>query len=198
MNLFQMATDNAGSLEQQAQHLRESNAGDRDASELMDCFVRRVQADGRIGVNMRPWVLARFLSRGIYRNIYGWADEMADLSGGDADAFVGKKLGDYRDKRRAFDAAFEDSERFGYGALTIGGAGAERYGEFCFVAGEAFAGNIGDAPRILRVRSGADAQHVTWARGRPFSIKEFMASSAGCRSRPMPSATIPQGQTTNT
>jgi hypothetical protein len=57
---------------------------------------------------------------------------------------------------------------------------------------------IGDVPRIFRGRSGADAQHVTWARAKPFSIKVFMASSAGGRSTPLLSATSPKGQTTNT
>lgn len=139
MNLFEIASDNGSRLEQRAWNLRESNAGHPDALDRMDRFVQRVQADGRIGVNMRPWVLARFLSRGVYSNIYGWATEMADLSGGDVETFVAKKLGPYQGKRRSFDLAFEDSERFGYGALTIGGVGAEHYGEFCFVAREAFA-----------------------------------------------------------
>lgn len=139
MNLFAMASDNEESLAWRAQELRESNAGDSHALERMDRFVQRVQTDGRIGVNMRPWVLAGFLSRGVYTNIYGWAAEMADLSGGDPEDLVGRKLGAYREKRHLFDSAFEDSERFGYGALTIGGAGAEHYGEFCFVARQTFA-----------------------------------------------------------
>jgi len=142
MNLFRIASDNVNSLEQRGQDLRESNAGNPDALDRIDRFVQRVQADGRIGVNMRPWILARFLSRGVYTNIYGWAAEMAALSGSDAEAFVGKKLGSYKDKRQAFDSAFEDSERFGYGALTIGGAGAEHYGEFCFVIRDAFAADV--------------------------------------------------------
>ncbi len=42
-------------------------------------------------------------------------------------------MGDYYDPRIAFDHHFEQGEEFNYGALSIGGLGADRFGEYCVV-----------------------------------------------------------------
>ena len=58
MNLFQIASDNAAALEQQTNNRREARCADQDALDRMQRFCERVRSDGRIAVNMRPWILA--------------------------------------------------------------------------------------------------------------------------------------------
>ncbi|HYN78301.1 MAG TPA: hypothetical protein VES73_10975, partial [Lamprocystis sp. (in: g-proteobacteria)] len=81
MDLFEIAQANIAELERRTTELYEGCAAADPLATAMPAFVERVRADGRISINMRPWVLARFLIRGLYQNIYDWAAETAALSG---------------------------------------------------------------------------------------------------------------------
>jgi hypothetical protein len=139
MNLFQLACDNASTLERRTADLHEAHPDDQATRHRMTEFADRVESDGRVTVNMRPEVLSRFFSSGVYSNIYSWAAEAAELSGRDRDTLLAEKLGAFKDRRLGFDAAFSGSECFCYGALNIGGIGAESYGTFCVVTEKTFA-----------------------------------------------------------
>jgi hypothetical protein len=138
MNLFHLAADNTCALQQRTDDLHEAHRNDQHARERMTRFADCIARQGRVAINMRPEVLSRFLSTGRYSNIYEWADEAADLSGRDRETLLAEKLGTFKERRLAFDAAFSGSERFRYGALNIGGVGAAAYGTFCFVAHSSF------------------------------------------------------------
>ncbi|WP_295390832.1 hypothetical protein [uncultured Thiodictyon sp.] len=129
MDLFEIARANTAPLEQRTAALQASCPTDGPLATAMAAFVDHIRAQGRIPINMRPWVLSRFLSRGHYQNIYDWATEMADLSGRPRDALLAEKLGTYLTARRTFDGAFADGLCFRYGALNIGGVGPTRYGQ---------------------------------------------------------------------
>ena len=134
MDLFEIAQENIAALERRAAELQASCRGDAPLAAAMAAFVDHIRAQGRISINMRPWVLSRFLSRGHYQNIYDWATEMAALSGRPPDILLAEKLGSYLAARRTFDGAFADGLCFRYGALNIGGTGPTLYGQFCIVA----------------------------------------------------------------
>jgi hypothetical protein len=101
-------------------------------------FADKVTRDGRVAVNMRPWVLARLVLSGQYQNIHEWAQDQSQLCGRSYEEILQEKLGKYYVRRLAFDAFFGDGRKFRYGALNIGGLGAEKYGMFCVVLHQAF------------------------------------------------------------
>jgi hypothetical protein len=150
MNLFQLAGDNTARLQQQVDDLRRVHEGDHDATGRMDRFLEQIRAAGRIGVNMRLFVAASVFRDGAYLNRYEVAAKMAAASGRAPEEVLREGLGDYYEKRLAFDAAFEESRSFYYGALTIGGIGATKYGPVCFVARAEFAAQ---ATRCCYVRA---------------------------------------------
>jgi len=134
MDLFEIARENIAALERRTAEMHaHCPAGDPLAAAMI-AFTDLIRTAGRISINMRPWVLSRFLSRGHYQNIYDWAAEIAALCGRPRDALLAEKLGSYLTARRTFDDAFADGLCFRYGALNVGGAGPSRYGQFCIVA----------------------------------------------------------------
>lgn len=131
MNLFAIAAGNAEALEKALDELLASSTAE-EASRLSR-FAERIQRAGRIAVNMEQSVLSSFLTFAVHQNIYEWADETSVVSGAPRDEILKQKLKGYYRRRTTFDQSFEDGERFRYGALNIGGAGAPKYGEFCVV-----------------------------------------------------------------
>lgn len=134
MNLFTIAASNGASFPERIEELRaELPEGERGA---LDRFTDRALRDGRVAINMRQSVLSSFLATATYQNVYDWAKARARRSTKTEDAILRERLGAFYDRRVAFDRAFEGGERFRYGALNIGGAGATSYGSFCAVIGE--------------------------------------------------------------
>jgi len=97
----------------------------------LDHFMEVIQQRGAISINMRPSVLRDFLQSEKYLNIYEWCAEQARLSGRVASQIFAEKLGAYHVRRLAFDALLTRANQFRYGALSIGGLGAQHYGQFC-------------------------------------------------------------------
>lgn len=101
--------------------------------DLLQQFVDEVAANGRVAVNMRPWIAADFVQTDRYHNMYSAVAEASELSGRDPIELLREQLGTYFEKRTAFDSTFKRGKQFHYGALNIGGAGATLFGVFCFV-----------------------------------------------------------------
>ncbi len=142
MNLFQIARDNAESFSQRYESMRDAMGV---AAPKLEQFVMTVQSEGRLAVNLRPTVLLRFLTlAGEYHNIYEWADELERKSGQPRDELLRLRLGDYYDRRMAFDRFVGQGERLRYGALNLGGLGAIHFGAYCLVFGELFAARLAE------------------------------------------------------
>jgi hypothetical protein len=116
----------------------------------LEAFASRVSHTGAISVNMRPTVLLDFLHSGSHQNIHEWVDKILPHSSKTKAAILQEKLGDYYERRLAFDGFFDSGEQFHYGALTIGGLGPVRYGEYCVVVSSAAIGARGTVGYLLR------------------------------------------------
>jgi len=135
VNLFNIAKTNGPRLKAEAEHVRAPlGPVERDC---LDRFTARVGSDGRIAINMRVDVLLELVTASKYQNMYEWARERAQWSPKSADEIIQERLGSYHQPRIAFESKFEDGERFRYGALNIGGAGATHYGDFCVIVDDA-------------------------------------------------------------
>lgn len=142
VNLFQVARDNAEPLSRRYELVRNAMGG---AVSLLDRFAAVVRKDGRLGINMRPTVLLRFLAlEGRYYNVYEWADDLVSRSGRPREELLRLRLKGYFDRRTAFDRFLEQGERLRYGALNLGGLGAVHFGPYCLIFGHAFAEGLAD------------------------------------------------------
>lgn len=129
MNFFEACANNSASLEGRFQaHISSLEEGERNKIER---FAGRVKQEGRIAINIRPTNLLDFLSFERFLNIHQWADVKANRSSKNREALMQDKLGEYYAKRIAFDQHFENGQEFKSGALSIGGMGATKYGEYC-------------------------------------------------------------------
>ncbi len=81
----------------------------------------------------------KFLALDSYKNIYKWASRTSAVSGRGTSEIIEEKLDAYYPKRQGFDEMFENSHEFNYGALNIGGLGAQAYGDYCVVLSDNFA-----------------------------------------------------------
>lgn len=134
MDLFTTAAENGARLDERAAALCASL--DPSARACFASLSGRVERDGRIGINMRQSVLLSFLRSSTYQNIYEWVRGRARRSPLSEDAILRERLGAFYERRVAFDRAFEGGDRFRYGALNIGGAGATAYGSYCAVVAD--------------------------------------------------------------
>ncbi|MCI0620985.1 MAG: hypothetical protein L0387_04820 [Acidobacteria bacterium] len=147
LDLFEIARKNAPLLAQRLEDVKATKAAGDVA--LLERFANRVQQHGRVAINMRTSELSDLLLRGRYYNIYEWSQEQAVISKRPANAIQRERLGDYFEKRMAFDGAFVDGQKFRYGTLTLGGAGPVEWGQFCAVLKAEFAES---ASRLAYVR----------------------------------------------
>ena len=131
MDLFTIAAENVPTLEDQFESLISSLA--KADAEALGRFFQRLEQEGRVAINMRQMGLLSFLTFGKHQNIYEWAQLRAEKSSRPREEVLREKLGELYEKRVTFDVAFEEGEKFHYGALNIGGLGASHFGEFCIV-----------------------------------------------------------------
>jgi hypothetical protein len=131
MDVFGIAEQNADQLDNR--FMRLVQAVSAPTKDRLKKFVDSVARDGRIGVNMRPWVVVDLIQNDRHLNMYEAANEAADISGKDCDGILRARLGKWYARRLAFAARFQDGQRFRYGALNIGELGATNYGTFCTV-----------------------------------------------------------------
>ncbi|MBM4083794.1 MAG: hypothetical protein FJ272_03310 [Planctomycetes bacterium] len=131
INLFDLARANAGRL--QARYAEAKGGKSDSAAKRIEEFAAYVLANGRISVNMRPSTLADVLHGKALQNMYEHAQEMAALSGREVASVLRERLGEYHDRRLAFEDSFESGRQFRYGALNTGGAGCVKFGIFCIL-----------------------------------------------------------------
>lgn len=137
MNIFEIAGYNSDNLKRSYCLLRDS-CKDQNELDVLDRFARIIMDEWTISINMRPYVLTHFLVMGTYMNVYELKEEnkdhlrelKLDISVEEA---IKKHLGDYYKTRTTFDRLFENGEKFKYGALTVGGLGLRKFGEYCVV-----------------------------------------------------------------
>jgi hypothetical protein len=137
VNLFTLAAGNGPRLKADVESLLPTLAPAERAS--WDRLLARVEHEGRISVNMRIDVLLDLVTSSHYQNIYEWAESRAKRSPKPADEILRERLGGFYGPRVLFEAAFEDGERFRYGALNVGGVGAVKYGECCVLVADRLA-----------------------------------------------------------
>ena len=145
MNLHSICQENSSRLEDS---FNACIAGAADSATLQS-FADKVVQDGQISFNMRPTVLLQFLLSGSHMNIYEWAESISTKSTKDKQAILKEKLGSYYERRLTFDGHFEGGEQFRYGALNIGGTGAEQYGEYCGVTDHSRIGILNEVSYIM-------------------------------------------------
>ena len=136
MDIFVLSNENTVRLEDAFRRL--SSGDPTPAPAVLAEFLNVVSANGRVSVNMRPWITADLLQRGKYSNRYEEVDEAAGFSGRPSNELLRERLGIYFKRRTTFDSMFDEGREFKYGALNIGGAGAPRYGTFCVVLKQSF------------------------------------------------------------
>ena len=121
-----------------APHLAKSfeeaiGAADTATSATLLRFAERIYREGCVGINMRPMVLVDFLDRDDLLNIHEWAERVSARAGKPSVEVLRDKLGPFFERRMTFDRHFDRGLKFRYGALNIGGLGANRFGEYCLV-----------------------------------------------------------------
>lgn len=131
LDLFALAKSNEQQLEQQYT-LMLSNAR-RDEADSIRLFAESVIFDGRVCINMRQMDLLAFLDFGRYLNTYESADVDVAFSKKSVTDILREVLEAFYERRIVFDRFFSRGNEFYYGALSIGGAGATYYGNFCVV-----------------------------------------------------------------
>jgi len=136
MDLFQMAEANSQHLADEFDVLAASLPS--PAADLLRQFAAEVAAQGRISINMRPFIAADFVPSGRYYNIHQAVPKAAYALKRTEEELLRKRLKAYFTRRIGFDSAFEGGKRFHYGSLNIGGVGAHRYGTICVVLSAAF------------------------------------------------------------
>ena len=138
MNIFDIANQNLDNLKTQYKLLKERHE-DQNNLGIFSNFVKLVKNKWSISINMRHWALNNFLIAGKYKNVYELKKEQGEglrkvrkleIS---VEQAVEKDLKGYYKGRETFDCAFEDGEKFKYGALNIGGLGLKKYGEYCVI-----------------------------------------------------------------
>ena len=138
MNIFKLASQNAENLKH-SYHLLEGRCKNKNELDVFNEFVRLIKDKWTISINMRPFVLNNFLITNSYKNIYELKKEIENQlermgkSGISIEQAIKKHLKGYYKQRTTFDRTFEDGEKFKYGALTIGGLGVRKFGEYCVV-----------------------------------------------------------------
>ncbi len=123
MNIFRMADENSDSLKDRYDSLRErcEECGDLGT---MDNFTELVKDEWAVSINMKQSGIKGFLESGRYNNVH-------ERKRNEAERREHLK-GTYK-SRMTFDLTFEDGEKFRYGALNVGGLGADKFGDYCIV-----------------------------------------------------------------
>lgn len=137
MNIFEMASQNSDNLKRDY-YLLKDRCEDQNELDILSKFTRLIKDEWTISINMGSSVLNNFLIAGTYMNIYKLKKEtkkrLKDVKPeASVETAIKKHLKDYYRPRTTFDRSFQDGERFKYGALTIGGLGLRKYGEYCVV-----------------------------------------------------------------
>lgn len=186
-DLSALARDNAPRLAERCQDTISGKSGvDRDA---IDAFVLMVRDEARVGVNMRPSVLASLLEGEPYRNMNELAERDALTGSIGYEQALRKRLGKWYDPRVAFEGEFERGREFKYAAVNVGTAGALRYNGVCAILKAESLTIVGLVPgdSLRRYVTGAnvDVDRVrcevgTWGGRCNVAVVKLHAEACGC------------------
>jgi len=137
MNIFDMANQSSDGLKERYNSLR-TRYEHQNNLELLDEFTKLVENKWTISINMRQRVINSFLISGRYKNVHELKKEgVEELEKYNIQVSIEeglkRHLKSFYKSRVTFDLAFENGEKFKYGALNIGGLGPTKYGEYCVV-----------------------------------------------------------------
>lgn len=131
-NIFEMGDKNSDYLKSQYDLLKQTY---QNSLQDLEAFVELIEKEWTISINMKLLAIHDLLVLGNYENVFEYyesIEEAFDIKIS-LDKALEIRLKSYKPKRMAFNSCFNDSERFKYGALNIGGLGISMYGEFCVV-----------------------------------------------------------------
>ncbi|MFC1717394.1 hypothetical protein ACFL6S_27285 [Candidatus Poribacteria bacterium] len=126
MDIFHMANSNSDSLKAGYDSLREKCQEHSDLSTLEE-FTELVKDEWAVSINMRQSGINGFLESGRYNNVHELKKNEEERR---------EHLKGYYELRMAFDFTFEDGGKLKYGALNVGGLGADKFGDYCVVFGQ--------------------------------------------------------------
>jgi hypothetical protein len=106
-----------------------------DSGEDFSRLVSRIRNDGCFSANCKPATLLRILEGEDWMNAFELAEREAARRGVAPDVALREKLGEFYERRVAFEGRAGAGRHFYYGALNAGGMGAPRYGRLCVVFG---------------------------------------------------------------
>ncbi len=138
MSIFDTASQNSDNLKKRYNSLRKE-CEQQNNLDVLDEFTKLVGNKWTISINMRQLVINDILISGRCKNVHELkkerAEELEEYSELDisVEEALKKHLKSFYKSRVAFDHTFKNGERFKYGALNIGGLGAQKYGEYCVV-----------------------------------------------------------------
>src|SRR5690348_4054578 len=101
-NLFTAASRNADALARRWAALLSTVP--REHLDSLASYSDTVQQHGRISINMVQTTISSFLSLQQHWNMYEWAHSVAELSPREAEEILRERLGDFYDRRLAFDS----------------------------------------------------------------------------------------------
>ncbi len=130
LDLFQIAADNAGALDERMTSLALMHPG---SSKPLRMFASFVEREGRLSLNFRLDRFVDFLISETYDNAHSLADWWAEELVLSSDDLLRAFLKKYWELRVAFDGCFSDGETFRYAALNAGSLGVLTFGDLCVV-----------------------------------------------------------------
>jgi hypothetical protein len=171
LDLFDIAANNAEKIDENFNGAIASLSGQKVIN--VNDFAQWVQSTALISVNLRLFVIVEILNGTPYKNIHEWAQEQAELSGRKKDEILRERLKGFYAKRMTFDQAFQQGERFRYGALNAGGLGLSIYASYCSV----LTSNFHNALKHSACLSG-DSLDICFAKSNEFDAKILTQSIA--------------------
>ncbi|QDU69445.1 hypothetical protein [Engelhardtia mirabilis] len=132
-HLHALARENGGRLAKRAAEVDQTS----EVRQLVD-------AEGRLAFNLRASAAEDFLETGRRLNKFTWAEGEATRTNRPVDEILRVSLGEHFGPRLEFEANYCGGGHFYYGALNVGGAGASKYGDYCFI--ESISPNKGRVP----------------------------------------------------
>jgi hypothetical protein len=130
-DLFELASGNSTHLEREWDKLVSRLAPEERETAVV--FFETVAGQGRVAINLKPHELDSFLASEEYLNVHERARREDAGAAAAREESLRRALRNFYSRRVAFDRSFEGGEDFIYGALSIGGLGAVKYGDFCMI-----------------------------------------------------------------
>jgi hypothetical protein len=181
IDLEQVAEANAPRLDADFQELLSVRSAEE--SSIIINFSQWVRDVCKITINVKLYVIFDLINNGRYLNMYEAADQYAQALGVARDEVLRSWLGAFYERRITFDRAFQDGEKFIYGALSASGGGLREYDPYCvqlidqfYASAAALAFLPGDSIGICFSAGGEFNEAGTCAMITPHSHRHILAA----------------------